>query len=1306
MKDVSFAQLRELGALQKLRKLMLDDLWPLPERYHLRNAYNELVLNPSESFFLIRAIIRMIWKPMIPIQIARMLFQLLPIFKAVLNGYIYECLDSPDSNIYYRAYMAAAGLLLVEFLDKQKCHIEGYAKLEETRVKEVLKLELARQPLIYSGLKASSQKWVARILDFVVESVIKLQDFVPSIFGTLSAVLPIYRMVGVYAFIPLVISSGIFTLNWILNRFVGQLYEWDPTYGGHSPGDTVDDIYFNVKTAKMFGWESMYLNPKLKKNKEYFNKLPWYAPLVRFGLTLVEIVRTLTTDLSMYMTVSCYLQSLSSSDNAMTNSKLLEMTDHIDTLQSNILQVYTTTMKLTHITYFTNDLEPLFRRETFDTISHVSLDESKSAPSITMDNCRFRWGKKAGILKKVSLNITGGDLVAVVGKTGSGKTSLLLAMCREMELTKGAGTVVGRVGYLEQSPWIMNDTMRANIIFGREFDEEYFWKVVHACALTQDMESWPDKDLTLIGERGINISGGQRARLALARTVYSRADVYILDDPLSAVDAHVKRHILDSVILSTGLLGDKLRVVTTHTESMLPFCNQIVTVGDKTVSVVHQEPKEHTCIALVAAIEVAAASDPTLDEAEPDTTPATSAADSNAEDAAAEKAPAADSDAAKEQALPEKHSFISNARYVLNLCGWHIIGAVIITASFRPLTKFILDGYNIAALKENAKSSTVSHDAVLWYLKISLLKYATHSVLCILESYVRKLVSGDIIEQAIHTKFAHSLLYAPLSLVEKTDRFKISSAYNEGSKAMARGIPEYLQTESANVVESALAIWRSAQTTPQLMLIVPFIVWAHTMANKFNHSTSDSLRDIKREVSSKHSQTSSIIEKGSLMIRLFGVENYYMSRYFSDKNEDMQIDKPVSALKLLSSSISNGIRDAGKVLSLFSIIAQSHFTKYKVTSGEASVLQGDLYGLLRNTGKLVEVPSKLREFSNEIGSFRQYSDIEPEAPYIVDDCRVPSEWPHSGNVEFKNLSVKYGSSKDYALKNLNVTIRPGEKIGIVGRTGAGKSTLAKAIFRLLNKNVEGSIEIDGQDTAQFGVGDFRPKLGIIPQESAVFSGTVKRNLDPLQEFTIEDMWAALIKCDVAKLIKTERKRKTIKQSEKIVSTSGDNDDDDDEDKDEDGEDEGEKADRIRWENAGFLMRVALLMFSKKQSRPANNIMAKTGINKHVGREDQQLSSGQQQLFSLCRLLMRKRKILILDEATADVDLETDRKMQELIRNEFSDCTVLTIAHRLDTIMNSDRIIVMEKGEIVEIGSPQELVANGGMFAELVKANEF
>ncbi|KAJ2745243.1 ATP-binding cassette glutathione S-conjugate transporter ycf1 [Coemansia sp. BCRC 34301] len=1141
VKNVSFAQIRELGKLQKLRKLTVDDLWPLPERYHLRNAYSELAINTAEPLFFARAVIRMVWKPMIPILITDMLFQLLPILKAVLNGYIYECLDSPDSSIYYKAYMAAAGIILVELLASQKRHLEEYADLEKSRVKNILKLELN-------------------------------------------------------------------------HRYVGYSYEWDPKYVEYTSGDSIEDIYFNVKTVKMFGWEDMYLDPKYKQGRKCVNELPWYAPLVRFGLKLVEIARALTTDLSMYVTIAYYLQSLSATDNTMTNSRLLEMADHIRTLRSNILSVYYNIIGISKIAYFINMLERLFRCEKFDTISHVYRDESSIAPSLIMDSCNFRWGKRASILRKVSLNATGDDLIAVVGKTGSGKTSLLLAMCREMEMTKGSGTVVGRIGYLEQSPWIMNDTMRANVIFGREFDEDYFWKVVHACALTQDMESWPDKDLTLIGERGINISGGQRARLALARTVYSQADVYILDDPLSAVDAHVKRHILDNVLLSSGLLGDKLRIIATHSESMLPFCNQIVTVCDKTVSVVIQKPKEHTYVAPTA-IEATAASNSASENAALDDVSDKPAVGSDAELATTEEEEVADTNSAKEQTLPEKRTLLDNAKYVFSLCGWHIIAAVVVSASIRPLAKFILEGYNIAALKENAKSSAVSHDAVLWYLKICLLKSATDEVLSIVEDYVSDLVSSDKIEEEIQAKFVRSILFAPLS--------------------------------------------------------------------------------------SKHSQTSSIIKNGSLMIRLFGVESHYTSRYISDKNEDMRIDGPEESLDLLSTMISTGIRDTGKLMSLFSVIAQSHLTKYKVTSGEMNLLQGDLTDLIYNISSLVEIPNILRKYSDKIGTFRQFSDLEPEAPYIVDDCRVPSEWPHSGNIEFKNLSVKYGADQEYALKNLNVSIRPGEKIGIVGRTGAGKSTLAKVIFRLLNKNVEGSVEIDSHDTAKFGVGDFRPKLGIIPQESAMIDGTVKRNLDPLNEFTIEDIWAAMIKCGVVDLIKTERKHIV-----KSAKASGVSSDDDEDEEDDDNEDEDEKADRLRWESAGFLMRVVLYMFMTRKEESRRDYYPKIGINKQVSRDDNRFSSGQRQLFSLCRLLMRKSKVLVLDEATAEVDLETDGRMQELIRNEFSDCTVLTIAHRLDTVMNSDRIIVMEKGEIAEIGPPQELIAKGGMFAELVKANEF
>ncbi|KAJ2757309.1 hypothetical protein GGI19_000129 [Coemansia pectinata] len=362
----------------------------------------------------------------------------------------------------------------------------------------------------------------------------------------------------------------------------------------------------------------------------------------------------------------------------------------------------------------------------------------------------------------------------------------------------------------------------------------------------------------------------------------------------------------------------------------------------------------------------------------------------------------------------------------------------------------------------------------------------------------------------------------------------------------------------------------------------------------------------------------------------------------------------------------------------------SHLTKYKASSGQLKMLQDDVYNMIHKIGMLMKVPSRLKQFSENIGIFRQYSNLEPEAPYIVEDCRVPSEWPHNGNVEFKDLSIKYGVGQNYVLKNLNFTVRPGEKIGIVGRTGAGKSTLAKAIFRLLNKNVKGLIEIDGHDIAKFGVGDFRPKIGTVPQESAMFSGTVKQNLDPLNEFTIEDMWAAMIKCGVADLIGSNNKRNPDKLVGKTSIASNKNNINKAAESEVDAdEDEETKSTRLRWENAGLMMQALLLLFSEKPGKPEDRMAPAIGINKCLKRGKSGFSNGQQQLFSLCRLLMRKRKVMILDEATADVDLETDRKIQELIRTEFSECTVLTIAHRLDTIMNSDRIIVMEKGEIVE-----------------------
>ncbi|KAJ2377069.1 hypothetical protein IW150_001603 [Coemansia sp. RSA 2607] len=285
--------------------------------------------------------------------------------------------------------------------------------------------------------------------------------------------------------------------------------------------------------------------------------------------------------------------------------------------------------------------------------------------------------------------------------------------------------------------------------------------------------------------------------------------------------------------------------------------------------------------------------------------------------------------------------------------------------------------------------------------------------------------------------------------------------------------------------------------------------------------------------------------------------------------------------------------------------------------------------------------------------------------------------------------MKYREDLEPALKNINLTIMPGEKIGIVGRTGAGKSTFVKSLFRLVHGNDSGSILIDGQDISKFGVGDLRPRIGIIPQESTMLRGTFADNLDPLDEFTENDMWTALEKCHMINIVKPSDNdlNEADASNEQIRAVR-------------DWED--------KWKKASWKKKLFMYMFLTKPCLPNNPLLVKTDpLDKMASGGSVQMSDGQKQLFSLCRVLMRKRRVLVLDEATANVDAETDQMMQEVMRTEFKDSTVLTIAHRLETIMNSDRVIVIDHGEIVEIGKPQDLLnKTDSCFAELVRKNDF
>ncbi|KAJ2791092.1 ATP-binding cassette glutathione S-conjugate transporter ycf1 [Coemansia linderi] len=716
-----------------------------------------------------------------------------------------------------------------------------------------------------------------------------------------------------------------------------------------------------------------------------------------------------------------------------------------------------------------------------------------------------------------------------------------------MEMTGGTGRLVGKIAYLEQQPWIMNDTLRANILFGREYDEKYYWEVLHACALTDDLEMWPNSDMTVIGENGFNISGGQRARLALARTVYSRADIYFLDDPLSAVDAIVKRHILDNIILSTGILGNKLRFVTTNADNILPLCNQVVTIDNGYVSVRAQTPLVHKTIGTASAQKTKPKSVDSMDET-------------------------------LQPALPTDETQGTTAQQV----------------------------------------------------------------------YSNSFTANNTIVYLVPRLFTYDCSQAALVL---------------------------------------LLAYRVLLLAPQLLIFIPVLVWTSRVASTRISQTTDAIAKLKRSSESMYQRVQSLANNGAQMIRLFGVEPFFTSQYIKCTEDETRLEALKSSSEDYAYILQKLIGQAIKSVMSLLYIAKAKFSGVELRSNDLAGFQESTSLLIKHVNLTVKFPRVVLKALDKVNEFRDFAERDPEAPYVVDSCRPSAQWPPNGKIEFRNFSMKYGADQGYALKNINLAINSGEKIGIVGRTGAGKSSLAKVLFRLIHEHTSGSILIAGQDISEFGVGDYRPRLGMIPQESSMFGGSIRRNLDPLNQFDIEEMWGSMIKCNMAKCASSNRSSKVNRNIGYDI-------------------DSGEALKKRQWQKASWLKRV-LLFILKRVPRPVSPAkLVPHGLDKPVKECFGGFSSGQQQLFGLCRVIMRKRKIIVLDEATANVDLETDKSVQELIRKEFKDCTVLTIAHRLETIMKSDRIIVMDKGTIAEIGTPQELLAKDGMFAQLVKTSDF
>uniref|UniRef100_U3INJ9 ABC-type glutathione-S-conjugate transporter n=1 Tax=Anas platyrhynchos platyrhynchos TaxID=8840 RepID=U3INJ9_ANAPP len=827
--------------------------------------------------------------------------------------------------------------------------------------------------------------------------------------------------------------------------------------------------------------------------------------------------------------------------------------------------------------------------------------------SITIRNGTFCWSKEMSpCLRRIDLTVPQGSLIAIVGQVGAGKSSLLSALLGELEQMDGCVTMKGTAAYVPQQAWIQNASVEDNILFGNEMDEAWFNSVVDACALQPDLESFPAGQKSEIGEKGINISGGQKQRVNLARAVYQKASIYLLDDPLSAVDAHVGQHIFEHVLGPNGLLKNKTRVLVTHTISILHQVDNIVVLVDGMISEIgsYQELLQRN-----GAFAEFLHSHSTAEEK------ACSGFPGNLDKL--------------ELFYPDLSRYTSKgqARDILTYLkatGIPLCVYIVLLFMCQQALSFFRGYWLSMWTNDPVYNGTQQHTE----LRVGVFgALGIIQAICRFVSTAAVLLGGVIASYKLFLQLLRNVGRSPMVFFEQTPIGNLLNRFSKEMDAIDSIIPDKLKSLLGflfNLVEIYLVI--IVATPKAAMAIVPLTVF-YAVFQHFYVITSCQLRCM--EAASRSPIYSHISETfhGSSVIRAYKDQERFIlkSNFLVDENQRICFAGAV-ADRWLATNLEFLGNSIVLFAALFATVGRKHLSPGTAGFSVSYALQ--------ITGVLNWMVRSWTEIENNIVSVervKEYSRTPKEAPWTLNVKLQGQVWLTEGRIEFRNYSLRYRPNLELALKCINLTINGKEKIGITGRTGAGKSTLALGLLRLVEA-AEGAILIDGQDIAQLGLHDLRTKITVIPQDPVLFSGTLRMNLDPLNQYTDADIWTAL----------------ELTQLKNFVA---------------DFPDQLEYKCTDRGEN---------------------------------------LSAGQKQLVCLARALLQKAKVLILDEATAAVDLETDLQIQSALRTHFKESTVLTIAHRINTIMDCDRILVLDNGQISEFDTPEQLIAQKGLFYRLME----
>ncbi|XP_077590459.1 multidrug resistance-associated protein 1 [Stigmatopora nigra] len=891
-------------------------------------------------------------------------------------------------------------------------------------------------------------------------------------------------------------------------------------------------------------------------------------------------------------------------------------------------------------------------------LSHEELQEDNvirrpvvgSSNSISIVDGVFSWSKnESPALKMLNVCIPDGSLVAVVGLVGSGKSSLLSALLGEMENLEGSVTVKGSVAYVPQQAWIQNSTLKENIIFGQDISEAWYKRVVAACALQPDIEILPAGDSTEIGEKGVNLSGGQKQRVSLARAVYCDRTVYLLDDPLSAVDAHVGKHIFDHVVGPQGLLKDKTRVLVTHGLSYLPHVDLILVMVNGEITEVGSYQQLMDTEGAFSEFQRTYAGVDHSDNEDSETKPKLlNKGMENGSVTGLAKDPSQSSNISK-QSMEEKEELqkkppnntdagkltvgdkAGTGRVKLSVF-WSYLKAIGILLSCFGLLLFLV--HNVLSLLSNYWLSLWTDDPVINGTQpMREMRLGVYGALGLSQGVavfgysLSMSIGGILASRYLHQSMLYNVLRSPMTFFEQTPSGNLVNRFAKEMDTIDTLIPSILKMfmgSMFNVIGSCIVILIA---TPYVAIIIPFLGLLYFFVQRFYVASS---RQLKRLESVSRSPIYTHFNEtllGTSVIRAFGEQERFI------RESDRRVDHNQKAyypsivanrwLAIRLEFVGNCIVSSA---ALFAVMARENLSPGIMGLAISYALQ-----LTASLTWLVRMSSDVETNIVAVERVKEYSDTEKEAEWKQETSSTSPRWPTEGCIEFRNYGLRYRHDLDLAIRNITVNISGGEKVGIVGRTGAGKSSLTLGLFRIIEA-AEGQILIDKINIAKLGLHELRSRITIIPQDPVLFSGSLRMNLDPFESYSDEDVWRSL----------------EFSHLKNFVSGLPDK------------------------------------------------------LNHECSEGGENLSVGQRQLICLARALLRKTKILVLDEATAAVDMETDNLIQTTIRSQFEDCTVLTIAHRLKTIMDYTRVLVLEKGEMIEFDSPANLLSQRGAFFKMAK----